>query len=250
MSAGPTTRRIGSVVRSCSRRASSWSPRIAADSGVSTKPAAIRFTRTGASSSARLAVNAGIAAVTADTIPSPRPTRLPPVPPMNSSVPPGLTLGGGVARNPECQQHVLADGEAGLLELDLPQGPVMRPGAGDHHVVDQGRQVSEESFQGSRIIGVEGGSAQRADLARGALEALAIPGGEDQLGPLSTRSSGGFEPDAGAAADHDDGLSEEFRLARDGRGSSCGAHHSSNQQSEITFASLSAVVLTILVRNG
>src|SRR5262245_2282022 len=31
--------------------------------------------------------------VTADTIPSPRPTRLPAVPPMNSSVPPGLTLG-------------------------------------------------------------------------------------------------------------------------------------------------------------
>src|SRR5215471_17619075 len=75
----------------------------------------------------------------------------------------------------------------------------MRPGAGDHHVVDRGRQVSEESFQRSRIIGVEGGGAQRADLARGALEALAIPGGEDQLGPLSARSSGGFEPDAGAA---------------------------------------------------
>src|SRR5262245_66090404 len=112
----------------------------------------------------------------------------------------------------------------------------MRPGAGDHHVVDRGRQVSEESFQRSRIISVEGGGAQRADLARGALEALAIPGGEDQLGSLSTRSSGGFEPDAGAAADHDDGLSEEFRLARDGRGDGCGAHDSSNQQSKITLA--------------
>jgi hypothetical protein len=31
MSAGPTTRRIGSVVRSCSRRVSSSSPRIADD---------------------------------------------------------------------------------------------------------------------------------------------------------------------------------------------------------------------------
>ena len=65
MSAGPTTRPIGSVVRSCSRRASSWSPRIAADSGVSTNPAAIRFTRIGASSSARFRVSAGIAAVSA-----------------------------------------------------------------------------------------------------------------------------------------------------------------------------------------
>jgi hypothetical protein len=33
-SAGPTTRPIGRVVRSCSRRASSWSPSSEADSGV------------------------------------------------------------------------------------------------------------------------------------------------------------------------------------------------------------------------
>ena len=58
-SAGPTTRPIGSVARSSSRRASSSSPSSDADSGVSTKPAAIRLTRTGASSSARLAVSAG-----------------------------------------------------------------------------------------------------------------------------------------------------------------------------------------------
>jgi hypothetical protein len=45
-----------------------------------------------------------------------------------------------------------------------------------------------------------------ASKFRGLLEAVAIPGGEDQLGPLSARSSGGFEPDASAAADHDDGL--------------------------------------------
>lgn len=36
-SAGPMTRRTGSVVRSCSRRASSPSPSSAAESGVSTK---------------------------------------------------------------------------------------------------------------------------------------------------------------------------------------------------------------------
>ncbi len=39
-----------------------------ADRGVSTKPGAIKLTRIGARSSARLAVSAGIAAVTADTI--------------------------------------------------------------------------------------------------------------------------------------------------------------------------------------
>ncbi len=42
-----------------------------ADSGVSTNPAAIRLTRTGASSSARAAVNGGSAAVAAETMPRP-----------------------------------------------------------------------------------------------------------------------------------------------------------------------------------
>jgi hypothetical protein len=37
------------------------------------------------------------------------------------------------------------------------------------------------------------GGVQRAGLARGELEVLAIPSGEDELGPLSARSSGGFE---------------------------------------------------------
>jgi hypothetical protein len=44
-----------------------------ADNGVSTKPAAIRLTRTGASSSARLAMRAGSATVTVDAIPRPMP---------------------------------------------------------------------------------------------------------------------------------------------------------------------------------
>src|SRR5271157_721801 len=47
MSAGPTTRPIGSVVRSCSRRSSIRSPSSEADNGVSTKPAAIKLTRMG-----------------------------------------------------------------------------------------------------------------------------------------------------------------------------------------------------------
>ena len=49
----------GSVARSWSRRSSSSSPSSDADNGVSTKPAAMRLTRTGASSSARLAVSGG-----------------------------------------------------------------------------------------------------------------------------------------------------------------------------------------------
>ncbi len=37
--------------------------------------------------------------------------------------------------------------------------------------------------------------------------------GEDHLRPLSACSSGGFKPDAGTTADHDDSLPEEFRVA-------------------------------------
>jgi hypothetical protein len=49
---------MGSVARSCARRASRSSPSSRADSGVSTNPAAIRLTRTGAISRARLATRA------------------------------------------------------------------------------------------------------------------------------------------------------------------------------------------------
>src|SRR5437660_404410 len=47
-SAGPTTRPMGSVARSSSRRLSRSSPSSEAERGVSTKPGAMRFTRTGA----------------------------------------------------------------------------------------------------------------------------------------------------------------------------------------------------------
>jgi hypothetical protein len=48
------------------------------------------------------------------------------------------------------------------------------------------------------------------------LEALGIPGGEDHVGSLSACSSGRFEPDAGASADHDDRLPEQLRFPMDG----------------------------------
>ena len=62
-----------------------------ADSGVSTKPAAMRLTRIGAISSARVAVSGGSAAAAGAKAPMPGATRSPAAP-MNSSVPPGRTL--------------------------------------------------------------------------------------------------------------------------------------------------------------
>ena len=46
------------------------------------------------------------------------------------------------------------------------------------------------------------------------LEPLGIAAGEDDVGALGARQPGGLEPDAGAAADHDDGLAGELRLTR------------------------------------
>ncbi len=88
------------------------------------------------------------------------------------------------------------------------------PRAGDHHVVDRRGQLPEERLQRSRVVGVEGRGASRADFARCLLEAVGIAAGEDDVGTLGTGASGCLEPDARAAADHDDGLSDQFRLAR------------------------------------
>ena len=70
--------------------------------------------------------------------------------------------------------------------------------------------------------------------ARGALEALGIPAGEDHLCPLSACSPGRFETDSRAAADHNDGLPEEFELALTGRGGGCCAQGSFDQLSNLT----------------
>jgi hypothetical protein len=42
------------------------------------------------------------------------------------------------------------------------------------------------------------------------LEAFGIAPGEDDPGALGAGSPGGFQSDAGAAADEDDGLAEQF----------------------------------------
>ena len=67
--------------------------------------------------------------------------------------------------------------------------------------------------QGSRVVGVEGRGALRAEFGRRLLEPVGIAGGEDDIGTLGPGAPGGLEPDARAAADHDDGLPGQFRFA-------------------------------------
>src|SRR5262245_18771841 len=106
---------MGSVARSSSRRLSRSSPRIDADRGVSTKPAAIRLTRIGASSSARLAMRMGNAAVAVETIPRPARGRRAPVPPHEYQGAGRPDLAGGATCDLECKQQVLGEAASGLL---------------------------------------------------------------------------------------------------------------------------------------
>jgi hypothetical protein len=124
----------------------------------------------------------------------------------------------GVAGNLEHQQEVRVEGAAHLFEVHIKKATIVRLAGCYHYVIDRIRQVTEESFDGSRIGDVEGCYAQRFDLAGGVLKALGIPAGEDQPGPFSARSSGRFQPDAGAASNHDDSLPQQFGFAPDGNG--------------------------------
>ena len=223
MSAGPTTRRIGRVARSCSRRGSSWSPRIAAESGVSTNPAAIRLTRTGASSSARFLTSAGPAR-------GERPDQgesLGRAPAAGAAheeqAAAGAHLPPRVPGDLDRQQEMGLDVPARLLDLELSQGRVVGTGAGDQHVVHRARQLVEEPDEPGEVGGVERRDAGRADLDAGLLEPGRVTGGEDEVGALRARKPGRLEPDARAAADDEQGLSAE-RLGPGRPGEGSGGH--------------------------
>ena len=73
-------------------------------------------------------------------------------------------------------------------------------------------------------MGVERRVLQRADVGGGASEALRVPAGQDDLGAFGAGGPGCLEPDAGAAADEDDGLPEQGRLPQAGRAVGEGGH--------------------------
>ena len=77
------------------------------------------------------------------------------------------------------------------------------------------REVAEEALEPIAVVGVERRGADRPDLARRGLEAVGVAAGEDDVGPLGAGAPGGLEADAGAAADHDDGLAGQLRLAHE-----------------------------------
>src|SRR5262245_15554914 len=125
-------------------------------------------------------------------------------------------LARGVLSDPQGQQEMCLDVAAYLVEVHLRQRRVVRAGARYQHVINRRGQLAEELPEPFEIGGVKSHGAKCVEFVGGVLEALGIPGGEDEPGSLSVCSPGRFETDAGATADHDDYLAAEFRLVRDG----------------------------------
>jgi hypothetical protein len=99
-----------------------------------------------------------------------------------------------------------------VLGFHLKQWPVARAAGRDHHVVYRCWQVLEERPQGSRVVGVEGCGVWRAEFERRLVEPVGISARKRDVSTLSAGASSCLEPDASAAADHDDGLSGQFRF--------------------------------------
>ena len=67
------------------------------------------------------------------------------------------------------------------------------------------------------------------------MQAVRVARGEDHVGSLLARAPGRLEPDARAAADHDDGLPEQRRLMAGRSDGGCGSHRSSSCQTAAGF---------------
>src|SRR5215470_2715517 len=117
-------------------------------------------------------------------------------------------LARGVPSDLERQQDVGVDIVACLFDVELRQPRVIGTGAGDQHVVDRCGQLVEEFPEPFEVSGVERGGAG-PELAADALQAIRVTRCEDHVGALGAGAPRRLEPDARAAADHDDGLAGE-----------------------------------------
>ena len=120
---------------------------------------------------------------------------------------------GGLARDAEHRQGTACERAARLVEVHVGERRIVGAAGGHHDVVDRACEVLEEVVDRIRIAGVERRGARRSQLACRALEPFGVAAGQDDLGPLGSCAPGRLEPDAGAAADHDDRLPEQLRLA-------------------------------------
>src|SRR5664279_3384984 len=86
-----------------------------------------------------------------------------------------------------------------------------------------GREAGEEPLERGRVAEVKRGCAQRCDFVAGAVEPVTVTAGEDELGAGGSRLAGGFQTDARACTDHDNGLTGQAPQGLPGD-YGCGAH--------------------------
>ena len=143
----------------------------------------MRFTRIGASSSARVAVKGDRGGGRGD---DPRPTPDPAAagPAHEQQRPAGPHPAGGVARDLERQRQVLADARRDLGAVHLEQGPVVRASGRDHHMVDRRWEARRRNTRGAPDQWRRTPRAPRADIKGCPFEPLGIAAGEDDVGTL------------------------------------------------------------------
>ncbi len=84
---------------------------------------------------------------------------------------------------------------AQLVELHLKEAAVARSAGSDHYMVDSFRdfrQAREESLKLRRVVAVERGGAERAEIDRCALQRVGVAAGEDDVGAFGAGASGCF----------------------------------------------------------
>ena len=212
MSAAPMTRRIGKFVSSWLRRALSRSPSMAADCGVSTNPAAITFTRMGASSAARLfghrrerSGDRGDERASRDCMPTVGAPR-------EEQRSTWADRVDSPASDLQGEQQVRIQVASRFVDVEVGERQVVGAWTGDQHVIDGRRQLVEKPLKPVEVGRVEGGDAA-LDVESGALHTLGVACRDDHLGSLVVGATGGLQADAGAAADHEEHLPGELRVA-------------------------------------
>src|SRR6516164_3217122 len=116
------------------------------------------------------------------------------------------------------------DVAACCVEVELGQRRALTR-AGNQQVVDGRGQRVEEPLEPVEVGDVEGGDAG-PELKAGAVQAVWVAGGKDDVRALGAGEPGCLEPDAGTAPDDQDGLPEQVPLAAHGRGVDRGGHSS------------------------
>jgi hypothetical protein len=148
-------------------------------------------------------------------------------------------LARGVPGDLQRQQQMGLDVAAGRLQVEGGQGRVVGAGAGDQQVVYRGSQGVEEPLEPVEVGGVEGGDAG-PELQADTVQAVGVAGGEDHLGALGAGEPGRLQPDARAAPDHENGLTEQVPLSPPGRRGGRGGHVVGAHAASLSWVTASA----------